>query len=398
MILRARIVVTMEGAPIESGAVAVESEQIVDVGKFGEVRARKSGTVVDLGEQVLLPGLINAHCHLDYTWLRGKIPPQKSFADWVRAIIAQKERLSPQDYVASINEGFAEAKKFGTTAIANLTAFPELIAQIRPPIRTWWFGELIDLRSPQRSNEFVDLASNALKSAQNWGLAPHAPFTASENLYRRCEEIAHRENALLTTHLAESREEMEMFAHSRGLLADFLAGIGRDPSDLHHVTPIEHLSEFCNFDDRWLLVHLNEVSLHDLEFLVQRKTLPTIVHCPRSHEYFGHSPFRIGKFGKLGLNICLGTDSLASNETLSLFAEMRALQRSHEKLWPREILEMVTINAARALHAGTRLGRIAPGYAADLIAITPDSGGDAFEQILGFDGAVDWMMLGGEVQ
>ena len=88
------------------------------------------GEIVDLGEQALLPGLINVHCHLDYTCLRGKIPPQKSFADWIRAINAEKAKLSPKDYLASINEGFAEAKRFGTTTIANLTAFPELIPQI----------------------------------------------------------------------------------------------------------------------------------------------------------------------------------------------------------------------------------------------------------------------------
>ena len=156
----------------------------------------------------MLPGLINAHCHLDYTGLRGKIPPQKSFADWIRSINAEKAKLSPKDYLASINEGFAEAKRFGTTTIANLTAFPDLISQITPPIRTWWFAELIDVRAPERANELVDLAIESLKSARNWGLAPHALFTASKNLYRRCEDIARRNDVLLTTHLAESQEEM----------------------------------------------------------------------------------------------------------------------------------------------------------------------------------------------
>ena len=93
-----------------------------------DIKARNAGKLVDLGEQALLPGLINAHCHLDYTCLRGKIPPQKSFTDWIRAINAEKAKLSPKDYFASINDGFEEAKRFGTTTIANLTAFPELIS------------------------------------------------------------------------------------------------------------------------------------------------------------------------------------------------------------------------------------------------------------------------------
>src|SRR5207245_1248498 len=120
-------------------------------GKFPEIAARNSGReVVDLDEQALLPGLINAHCHLDYTCLRGKIPPQKSFAEWIRAINAEKAKLTERDYLASIAEGFVEAQGFGTTTVANLTAFPGLTPQIQSRIRTWWFAELIDVRSPER--------------------------------------------------------------------------------------------------------------------------------------------------------------------------------------------------------------------------------------------------------
>ena len=195
MIIRARIVLTMDRAPIENGAVAVSGNRIVDVGKLDDIKTRNAGHVVDLGEQALLPGLINAHCHLDYTCLRGKIPPQKSFTDWIRAINALKSELSQKDYVASINEGFEEAKRFGTTTVANLTAFPELVAQIQPPIRTWWFAELIDVRAPERANEIVDSAIEALGRARFEpvpsetekgtlrGLAPHALFTASKNLF-----------------------------------------------------------------------------------------------------------------------------------------------------------------------------------------------------------------------
>src|SRR3954447_15405186 len=130
MIIRAGIVVTMDGPPIENGAVAVSGNRIIDVGTFDEVKTRNAGNAIDLGEQALLPGLINAHCHLDYTCLRGKISPQKSFTEWIGAINARKSELSPQEYVASINEGFEQAKTFGTTAIANFTAFPELISQV----------------------------------------------------------------------------------------------------------------------------------------------------------------------------------------------------------------------------------------------------------------------------
>src|SRR6266480_1249949 len=184
MIVRARTVVTMDGAPIENGAVAISGNRIIDLGSFDEVERRRSGETVDLGEQALLPGLINAHCHLDYTCLRSKIPPSKIFTDWIRAIVSEKEKLSPQDYVGSINAGFAEAKGFGTTTIANLTSFPELIQQITPPIRIWWFPELIDVRtSPCGAANLTGLTGQVLGGSRalfkKWGLAPHAPFTAS---------------------------------------------------------------------------------------------------------------------------------------------------------------------------------------------------------------------------
>src|SRR5437868_6437949 len=265
MIVRARTVVTMDGKPIEDGAVRVTGNRIVDVGKISEV-ASANDEIIDLGEHVLLPGLINAHCHLDYTCLRGKIPRQKSFTNWIRVINAEKAKLTAEDYVRSINAGFAEAQRFGTTTIANLTAFPELIAKINPPIRTWWFAELIDVREPGRANEIVESATDSLKRTENWGLAPHAPFTASENLSRDCQEIALRENILLTTHLAESHEEMEMFRDASGALYQFMKEIGRGMSDCGHGTPLRsflrklHLSQrdpstSFGMTDGWFIAH-----------------------------------------------------------------------------------------------------------------------------------------------
>jgi cytosine/adenosine deaminase-related metal-dependent hydrolase len=406
MILRARAVVTMDGPPIGNGAVAVSGDRIVDVGKFPEVSARYSGQeIIDLGEQALLPGLINAHCHLDYTCLRGKIPRQKSFTDWIRGINAEKSKLSRQDYIASINEGFAEAKQFGTTTIANLTAFPELIRQFPgPPIRTWWFAELIDVRSPNRTNELVDSAIESLKSAEDYGLAPHALFTASKNLYQRCEEAG--KDVLLTTHLAESREEMEMFRDGSGPLYNFMENIGRDMGDCGHETALERFFKVRDSsnalhsarNDDWLVAHLNELTESDFDLLEKVKTKFHLVHSPRSHDYFGHSPFQSERLRRFGFNICLGTDSLASNESLSLFAEMRAFQRSQPEISPQKIFEMVTVNPASALRQQNTPGRIRPGFRADFIAIPCREGRDLFGEIVAFDGEVDWIMVNGRTQ
>jgi aminodeoxyfutalosine deaminase len=409
MIIRARIVVTMDGPPIENGAVAISGNRIVDAGKFLEISARHSGEVVDLGDQALLPGLINAHCHLDYTCLRGKIPPTKSFTDWIRAINAAKAKLSEQDYLASITKGFTEAKRFGTTTIANLTALPELIPQIDPPIRTWWFAELIDVRDPNRANGLVDRAIGALKRARDSGgaigLAPHALFTASGNLYRRCEEIAGRDDVLLTTHLAESREEMSMFRDESGPLYEFMKSIGRSMDDCGQGTPLQRFLtardssttlRSARNDNDWLVAHLNELTKSDFELLGKSNMQFHVVHSPRSHDYFAHSAFAFERLRDLGFNICLGTDSLASNENLSLFAEMRAFQRGEPAVSPKEALEMVTVNGGRALGRPQTLGRIRANYFADLVAIPCSGTADVFEEILAFDQPVHWIMVNGK--
>ncbi len=406
MIIRAGTVVTMDGLPIDNGAVAVSGSRITNVGKFSDISATNSGEqIVDLGEQALLPGLINAHCHLDYTCLRGKIPPPKSFTEWIRAINAEKANLSPENYIGSINDGFAEATRFGTTTIANLTAFPELVSRIQAPIRAWWFAELIDVRDPSRANEIVDAAVETLKSAEHWGLAPHAPFTASANLYRRCEEVARLENALLTTHLAESREEMSMFRDASGPLYDFLKEIGRNMADCGRKTPLSQLTEILrdvstplDMTESWMLVHLNELAKNDFDLFARSRNQFSIAHCPRSHAYFGHSPFEFETLRELGFNVCLGTDSLASNDDLSLFAEMRAFQKEFPKIPPDEIFRMVTSNPALALGKPHVLGRIGKNCWADLIAVPITGSTSAFEEIVAFDRVVSWLMINGQVQ
>jgi aminodeoxyfutalosine deaminase len=410
MIIRARIVVTMHGAPIENGAVAVSGNLLVDVGRFDDVKTRNADNAIDLGEQVLLPGLINAHCHLDYTCLRGKIPPQKSFTDWIRAINAEKSKLSPKDYVASIAEGFAETKRFGTTTVANLTGLPELIPQIQTPIRTWWFAELIDIRAPERTNELVDSAIEALKQTPGWGLAPHALFTASKDVFRRCEEIAKQEDILLTTHLAESREEMEMFRDAAGPLYEFIKNLGRPMDDCWNETPLGLFLDLIGSGRSqnrprtievnrpypfWIVAHLNELTERDFDLLERSKSKFHVVHCPRSHNYFGHSPFAFDRLRSLGFDICLGTDSLASNETLSLFDEMRTFQKNFPRVSPEEILQMVTVNSARALRQENALGQIRPGFGADLIAVPCSGSTDIFEQIIACDAPVSWSMVTG---
>jgi cytosine/adenosine deaminase-related metal-dependent hydrolase len=417
----------MDGAPIENGAVRVRGNRILQTGRFYDLEKLPSSfdeeenenedeAIVDLGESVLLPGLINAHCHLDYTCLRGKIRCGSSFTEWIRAINSEKRKLSTDDYLRSIADGFSEAQRFGTTSVVNLAAFPELIARLEPPpIQTWWCAELIDVTAPEKVAEIVSTAVATLKAASNngaaFGLAPHAPFTASARLYRACAEIAAREKFLLTTHLAESGEEMEMFRRSSGPLFDFLHSIGRPVDDCGDETPLAVFLEKLQGTEsqstsagiapkksgpQWIIAHLNELIETDFDLLSRLREKFSIAHCPRSHAYFGHRAFAFERLQDLGFNICLGTDSLASNEDLSLFREMREFKRVHPHIRPERITAMVTVNSAKALGALDRLGKLRAGYQADMIAIPPGKRG-IYEGIVDFDGDVSWMMAGGEV-
>ena len=150
-------------------------------------------------------------------------------------------------------------------------------------------------------------------------------------------------------------------------------------------------------DSGWIGVHLNELTESDLHLIQQENPKFHVVHCPRSHNYFGHSPFAFDRLRSLGFNICLGTDSLASNKTLSLFDEVRAFQKNFPHVSPEEILRMVTANPAHALRCENALGRILHGFGADLVAIPCAGSTDIFEQIIACDAPVSWSMVNGQV-
>ena len=403
MIIRARAIVTMDGPPIENGAVAIEGNRIIAVGRHGDFAVSADEEVLDLGEVALLPGLINAHCHLDYTMMRGAIAPPKSFTAWVQRINALKRSLDSDDYLAAIRRGFGELRKWGTTSVCNIEAFPELMPHLgHSPLRTWWFYEMIDIRHRITS---VDVVAGALAffqhhegSLDHSGLSPHAPYTASVSLYQLANTCAEAFAMPLTTHVAESREEFAMFREGCGPLHEFMASLQRPMGDCGHDTPFGLLWRSGAIHGRWLLAHMNELSEGDFALLASlpRGTAPSIVHCPGSHRYFGHTPFQFRRLHDLGVNLCTGTDSLASTNSLSLFDELRSLAKTDPWLTAAQLLRTVTVNPARALRRRSQLGQITPGALADLIAV-PVSGSLAavHEEIVQHERPIAWTMLDG---
>jgi cytosine/adenosine deaminase-related metal-dependent hydrolase len=370
MLILADVVLPIASPPIRRGAVRVESSQVVAVGPALELTPLEGEPVTDLGASTLLPGLINAHCHLDFTRFKGIISPRQGFTEWIKTINALRRSFTTRDYIDSIAEGFELLAQGGVTTVANIEAFPELLPHLPvPPLRTWWFLELIDVRSRIMEDETLLGALSFFEGHPEWlggfGLSPHAPYTASIDLYRLARACGENYGMLSTTHIAESVEEHEMFSHARGPLHDFLGSLGRDNSDCGHGSSLSHLVEHGVIGQNWIIAHLNYLQDYDYELVT--KTGASVVHCPKCHTYFGHAPFPMKALLQHGVNVCLGTDSLASNNTLDMRAEMREAQALHG-LGDREVIEMVLLNGARALGQCGKLGQISPGSTADLVA------------------------------
>jgi len=372
---RARTVLPLSSPPIEDGAVIVDDARIVAVGAFAELRTQFPGAQIeDHGETILLPGLINAHCHLDFTVMRGAILPSGSFSAWVRRINDLKRTLADADYLKSIADGLAELRQWGTTTVLNIESLPELMVHLPPPpIRTWWFYELLDIRNRIHTEDVVAGALTFFEQRPTWhggfGLSPHAPYTTSLELYRLARFCSEKYGMPFTTHLAESDEEMRMFADGEGPLFDFLASLGRDMSDCGSRTPIRHLLEADALPPGAILAHMNQLGPGDEELLRSRAGDLAIVHCPNCHVYFDRAPFPFETLRDLGFRISLGTDSCASNRGLNLFDEMQTFRRAFPAIAPAELLDMVTRHPAAALGFSGRLGELRAEARADFITL-----------------------------
>jgi len=391
--LRARLLYPVASPVVEDGMVCVADGAIRSWGRWDGRPAE------DLGNVILIPGLINAHCHLDYSVMRGAILPCASFTRWIRRINDLKRTLDDDDWLASVAAGFRELQSSGTTSVFNIEAFPDLMPLMpAPPIRTWWFLEMIDLRHPVEPEEVVARARTFFAERPEWiggiGLSPHAPYTASPDLCSRSARCCEAHALPLTTHIAESDEESEMFLDASGRLHEFFSAIGRDMSDTGGISPVARMLCDGGLPDGALLAHMNRIEDSDWPLLRGRKF--SVIHCPLCHEYFGRPPFPLDRFLAEGINICLGTDSLASNRELNLFAEIRRLLETHPHVAPESAIRFVTTNPARAIGWAGRLGEVSAGAAADLIAI-PYSGPAeaAAEAVTRHSGPVAWTMVAG---
>lgn len=409
MILRARVVLPISAPAIRDGAVRVSGGRIAEVGRWRDVRAEGTKReTLDLGDVVLMPGLVNAHCHLDYTHMAGQFSPPKSFTDWLKLITTTKGGWEFSEYAASWLEGARMLLRTGTTTVGDIEAVPQLLPEMwqATPLRVISFLEVIGItgRRPARTlvQEAVDRGRQLRHPKCRIGLSPHAPYSTLPELLALSAQAARKYRWPMCTHLAESALEFEMFARGRGEMYDWLLKSGRNMADCGAGSPTRHL-EMCGFlGPNLLAAHVNYLGPRDADLLASRRV--SIVHCPRSHSYFRHGPFPWRRLQRARVNICLGTDSLASVSKarkevieLNLFDEMRALAHREPSLSARRILRMSTICGAQALGLAGRVGELTAGAFADMIVLPlADSDRDIYESVLQYRGNTGGSMIGGE--
>jgi cytosine/adenosine deaminase-related metal-dependent hydrolase len=408
MLLRARIVMPVTRPPVNDGAVLVSGNRIQAAGSWNDLRSGAGEKVVDLGDSILLPGLVNAHCHLDYTDLAGEIAPTKSFTDWIKVITTAKSGKIYADFAQSWVRGAQMLLRTGTTTVADIEAVPELLPDIRQatPLRVISFLEMTGVRSRRLPRQILDEAAGKIESLPvsrgAAGLSPHAPYSTIPELLRLSALVAREKGWRLAVHVSESAEEFEMFMRGRGEMFDWLKRNERDMADCGLGSPVQHLERNGCLADNLLAVHVNYLASGDAALLGQRGA--SVAHCPRSHSFFNHQRFPREALAGASVNLCLGTDSLASvarvrgqAPELNLFAEMQSFAAAHPDVPPGNILQMATVNGARALGMRGRIGELAADACADIIAI-PFQGTikEAFDAVVSHRGKVGASLIDGE--
>jgi cytosine/adenosine deaminase-related metal-dependent hydrolase len=381
--------------PIRDGWVAVERGRVVAYGALGPAGRRglaDGAREVDLGNVAVLPGLVNAHTHLELSYLRDEVPPTSEFVTWIRGVIAARRRRhdpSGPEILDAVERAVDEAVGYGTAVIGDigntLVTFGPLT---RSPLAGVLFYELICFNTSDPAG-VVEEASRLLEALvpterMRTSLAAHAPYSVAPLVLRAIRKAVDRHPfAPCSVHLSESEEEVEFIRSGRGPWRALLEELGSwDPAWVPPGgTPVQFLDHSGFLDGRVLAVHGVQMAADDLARLAVLGT--TVVTCPRSNGHTGAGAPPIEDFYKSGVHVAVGTDSLASAPDLNVFAEVATMRALAPTVPAAALLESATLQGARALGFDADYGTIEPGKAARLLAITiPDSRIDVEEYLV----------------
>lgn len=384
--------------PVANGWVSVENGRIAAVGSGDAPDA------VELGRVAILPALVNAHTHLELSYLRDAVPPAARFVDWIRPLMAaRRQYLDAGDprIVEAARAAIEEARATGTGLIGDISntlvtvpllreaampaqVFYELLGfnDSDPGARVW--EARVRMQEQRRPKDDVRVA-----------LAPHAPYSVSPALFAAIRaEIDGESEHLSTVHLAESAEELEFVRKGTGAWRELLQELGVWNPDWtpHGGSPVEYLVDLGFLDRLVLVVHGVQLTGDDLTRL--RALRVTVVSCPRSNRHVGVGSPPLEAFYAMGVSVAFGTDSLASCEDLSMFHELAEARRIAPKVPASHLIESATLCGAQALGFGRELGTIEPGKRAALVAVDlPERVADVEEYLLsGIDrAAIRWL-------
>ena len=326
---------------------------------------------------LVAPGFVNAHAHLELGGYQGRLVGDSMVA-WIQSLIAVRGEVSPAVYAREFGRGVERSLGSGTTTVGDIDSSGVCAEKARASgARFVCFREVLDAGDPTRAPTALRPVQRGLGkfSLVREGLSPHAPYTTSLELLRGCARLRARRALPLAVHWAETREEREWIEAGQGpfkaLLPPAAQPLGR--------SALEVLDELGLLGPFALLIHGNDPRREEL--LRIRKCGASVVHCPGTHRYFDREPFPLKLYRDMGIPIALGTDSLASNEDLDMGRELELARQAFPDLEPAELFRWATEGGARALGLAGKVGRLAPGYAADFCVhgIEPENAREACE-------------------
>jgi aminodeoxyfutalosine deaminase len=386
---RAAWVLPITGDPIPNSWVALDRRRIVALG-----RPHDGGGpgAIDLGRAAILPGLVNAHTHLELSYLRNAVAPAARFVDWVRVLMAcRKEVRDPADsrIVEAASAGIREARAAGTALlgdVSNTLVTVPLLSQAEMPAVVFYELLKFDEKDPAGRVQHARQQLEAMPSYPDvrTSIAPHAPYSVAPLLFRAIRaDLDRHPFEPSTVHLAESPEEVRFIQAGDGPWRELLQEIGVWTSEWKPPggSPIAYLADAGFLDRRVLVVHGVQCTSADLSRLAAIGC--TIVTCPRSNRHVGVGSPPLDAFYRAGVAVAFGTDSLASVEDLNVFGELAEARRIAPAVPARRLLESATLIGARALRFDGELGSIEPGKRAALLSVAlPDAVDDVEEYLV----------------
>lgn len=369
--------------PIAGGWVALDHGRIAALGGATEP---PPAPPIDLGAVAVLPGLVNAHTHLELSWLRGRVPPASTFVDWIKQLFVTRGGRSEKPGDAKVTDAAraaaAEARRAGTAAVGDISNSLATVESIRASgLRGLVFHELLGFNLPT-GQSVIDTrpqratAAHLGEGAVAVSVAPHAPYSVSPELFRAIRaEVNASPIPITSVHVAESTAEIDFLRDGSGPWPDILRWVGstRDDWTPPGTGPVEYLDCLGMLDARTLVVHGVQLGDESLGRLAQIGC--TLVTCPRSNQWVGVGVPPIARFYAAGVKVAVGTDSLASVDDLNLFEELKTMRWLAPAVPARRLLESATRVGAAALGLEAELGTIEVGKQAALIAVDLVAGG-----------------------